>query len=93
MIQQQVIKQYVCLCQETGFKTFSEKVIRILAECAASTQKSLQGLDCFAADGLKAFEDLAEVVKGMSAVGLEQQWKHDLQDSLKTAKMYLKGVL
>ena len=48
-----------------------------------------QVLDYFAADGLKAFEDLAEVVKGLPTVGLEQEWKHDVQDSLKAAKIYL----
>lgn len=92
MIPQRVVKQYVSFCQETGFKTFSEKtMLRILSECAASVRKSLQGLDYFAADGSKAFENLAEVVKGMPAVGLEQKWKHDVQDSLKAAKLYLKG--
>ena len=92
MIPQRVVKQYVSFCQETGFKTFSEKtMLRILSECAASVRKSLQGLDYFAADGSKAFEDLAEVVKGLPTVGLEQEWKHDVQDSLKASKMYLKG--
>ena len=76
----------------TGFKTFSEKtMLRILSECAASVRKSLQGLDYFAADGSKAFEDLAEVVKGIPAVVLEQDWKHEVQESLKAAKLYLKG--
>ena len=84
--------QYVSFCPETGFKIFSEKaMLRILSECAASVRNSLQGLDYFSADGSKAFEDLADVVKGMPAVGLEQDWKHDVQESLKAAKLYLKG--
>ena len=58
-------------------------MLRILSECAASVRNSLQGLDYFSADGSKAFEDLADVVKGMPAVGLEQDWKHDVQESLK----------
>ena len=66
-------------------------MLRILSECAASVRKSLQGLDYFAADGSKAFEGLAEVEKGMSAVGLEQDWKHDVQESLKAPKFYFKG--
>ena len=66
-------------------------MLRILSECAATVRKSLQGLDYFAADGLKAFEDLTKLVKGMIAVGLEQEWEHDVQDFLKAAKMYLKG--
>ena len=92
MIPWRIVKQYISFCQETGFKTFSENtMLRILSECAASVHKSLQGLDYFAADGSKAFEDLAELVKGMPVVGLEQKWEHDVQDSLKAAKMYLKG--
>ena len=66
-------------------------MLRILSECVATFCKSLQGLDYFSADGSKAFEDFAELVKGMVAVGLEQEWEHDVQDSLKAAKMYLKG--
>ena len=86
-----IAKEYISFCQETDFKTFSEKMmLRILSECAATVRKSLQALDYFAADGSKAFEDLAKLVKGMVAVGLEQEWEHE-QDSLKVAKMYLKG--
>ena len=66
-------------------------MLRILSECAATVRKSLQGLDYFAADGSKAFEDLAKLLKSMIAVGLEQEWEHDIKDSLKAAKMYLKG--
>ena len=66
-------------------------MLRILSECAAFFCKSLQGLDYFSADGSKALEDLAEVVKGMPSVGLKQDWKHDVQESLKAAKLYLKG--
>ena len=31
---------------------------RILSECSASVRKSLQGLDYFAAEGARAFDDL-----------------------------------
>ena len=43
-------------------------MLRILSECAASVRKSLQGLDYFAADGSKAFEDLAEVASSRRSV-------------------------
>ena len=33
-------------------------MLRVLAECKASVRKSFQGLDYFAADGARAFEDL-----------------------------------
>ena len=44
-------------------------MLRVLSECAATVRKSLQGLDYFAANGSKAFEDLAELEKGMVAAG------------------------
>ena len=92
MIPQRIVQQYVSFCQETEFKTFSERtMLRILSACKASVRKSLQGPDYFAADGSKAFEDLAEVVKVLSTMGLEQKWQKNIQDSLKAAKMYLKG--
>ena len=53
--------------------------------------KSLQGLDYFAADGSKAFEDLAEVVTTVSVMGPGQEWEKSVRDSLKAGKMYLKG--
>ena len=66
-------------------------MLRILCACSASVRKSLQGLDYFAADGSKAFEDLAEVIKDLSSKGPGQEWEKSVQDSLKAAKMYLKG--
>lgn len=92
MIPQRIVQQYTNFCKETNFKPFSERtMLRILSACSASVRKSLQGLDYFAADGSKAFEDLAEVVKDLSTKGPEQEWEKSVQDSLKAAKMYLKG--
>lgn len=63
MIPQRIVQQYTSFCQETNFTPFSERtMLRVLSACTASTRKSLQGLDYFAADGSKAFEDLAKVV-------------------------------
>ena len=60
MIPQRIVQQYMSFCQETNFKPFNEgTMLRVLSACTASTRKSLQGLDYFAADGSKAFEDLA----------------------------------
>lgn len=66
-------------------------MLRILSACKASVLKSLQGLDYFAADGSKAFDDLAEVVKNVSVIGPGQEWEKSIQDYLKAGKMYLKG--
>ena len=48
-------------------------MLRILSACTASVRKSLQGLDYFAADGSKAFEDLSQVVKKVSETGPGQE--------------------
>ena len=92
MIPQRIAQQYKSFCQETNFNPFSERtMLRILSACTASIRKSLQGLDYFAANGSKAFEDLAEVVKTVPLLEPEPDWKRKVQDSLKAGKMYLKG--
>ena len=76
MIPQRIVQQYTSFCQETNFKPFSEStMLRILSACTASVRKSLQGLDYFAADGSKAFEDLSQVVKKVSEMGPGQEWE------------------
>ncbi|CAH3171398.1 unnamed protein product, partial [Porites evermanni] len=59
MIPQRIVRQYTQYCEETGFKRFSQStMLRILSQCSASVRKSLQGLDYYAADGTRAFDDL-----------------------------------
>ena len=66
-------------------------MLRILAECKASVCKSLQGLDYFAAEGARAFEDLESLVRQLSKLGLGKESDAINTQSLKTAKLYLKG--
>lgn len=92
LIPQRIARQYKQYCDETGFKPFSERtMLRILAECKASVRKSLQGLDYFAAEGARAFEDLASLVRQLSELGLGKESDAIDAQSLKTAKLYLKG--
>ena len=92
MIPQRIAQQYTMFCQETNFKPFSERtMLRILSACTASVRTSLQGLDYFASDGSKAFEDLTQMTKSVSALGPGQEWEKSIQESLKAGKMYLKG--
>ena len=92
MISQRIARQYTHYCQETGFKPFSERtMLRVLAECKASVRKSLQGLDYFAADGARAFEDLDNLVRHLGELGLGKEWEVQYVELLKTAKLYLKG--
>ena len=63
-IPEQIIKQYCWgYCAETEFSSpFSHSSLsKILNVYAASTRKSLQGLDYFLVEGAKAFDGLVEV--------------------------------
>ena len=66
-------------------------MLRIPAECKASVRKSLQGLDYFAAEGARAFEDLESLVRQLSELGLGKESDAIDTQSLKAAKLYLKG--
>ena len=92
MIPQRIARQYTQYCHEIGFKPFSERtMLRVLAECKASVRKSLQGLDYFAADGARAFEDLTNLVRQLGELGLGKEWEKQYVDLLKATKSYLKG--
>ena len=39
---------------------------RVLSECSASVRKSLQGRDNYAAEGARAFDDLAGIMENIS---------------------------
>jgi len=92
LIPQNIAGQYEQCCDETGFEPFSERtMLRILAECKASVRKSLQWLDYFAAEGARAFEDLESLVRQVRELGLGKESDAIDTQSLKTAKLYLKG--
>lgn len=64
MIPQRITDQYRQFCSETNLTPFStSKMLRILSSCAATVRKSPHGLDYFAAEGAKAFEDLMAFVE------------------------------
>ena len=67
-------------------------MLQILAEYKASVHKSLQGFDYFAAEGARAFEDLESLVCQLSELGLGKESDAIETQSLKNAKLYLKGV-
>ena len=87
MIPQRVIDQYHQFCSETNFKPFSALTMqRILSSCTATVRKSLQGLDYFAAEGAKAFDDLIAIVEKLG----DRQWVKRCEQALKEGKQYLK---
>lgn len=59
MIPYRLVKQYQAYCEGRNFTPFSlATMLRVLSACAATVRKSLQGLQYFAADGAKSFDDL-----------------------------------
>lgn len=92
MIPQRIVRQYTQYCQETNFKPFSERtMLRVFSECSASVRKSLQGLDYFAAEGARAFDDLVGMVHQMSEnVAGGKEWEKRMTEPLKASKLYLK---
>ena len=64
---------------------------RILSECSASVRKSLQGLDYFAAEGARGFDDLSSVLEQVLENGESKERVQGLQEALKAGKLYLKG--
>ncbi|XP_078368927.1 uncharacterized protein LOC144652746 [Oculina patagonica] len=92
MIPQRVVQQYKQYCMETKFKPFSDStMLRVLSECSASVRKSLQGLDYFAAEGARAFDDLAVIIRQIAFLGPGKEWEAKIAEALKTDKLYLKG--
>ena len=92
-IPEQIIKQYQSYCAETGFSSpFSHSSLsRILNVCAASTRKSLQGLDYFLVEGAKAFDDLVEVADKLGDnYENSLSWSKEVISKLKLAKRYFK---
>lgn len=92
MIPRRICEQYSAFCNETYFETFSQRtMLRILSACSSSVRKSLQGLDNYAAEGAKAFDELIVVAEKCAVVGAGLDWQKEICDALKVAKMYLKG--
>lgn len=94
MIPSRVVEQYIAFCEERDFVPLGKRtLLRLLSNsCAASVQKSLQGLDYYVADGGKAFDDLLTVVDALESVqGLDTIEACHLRESLKQGKQYLKG--
>ena len=66
-------------------------MLRILSECSASLRQSLQGLDYFTAEGVRAFGDLASIVENVSLLRDDGEWSARIMDTLKAGKHYIKS--
>lgn len=91
MVPSRIIKQYISYCQETEFKPASERTLyRIIDVCAASKQKSLQGLDYFLTEGAQAFESVERVLIELEEGGATSNWGKEAKAILKEARRFLK---
>lgn len=92
MIPQRIIEQYTQFCEESNMRPLSPSTIsRILSVCTATVRKSLQGLDYIAADGAKAFDNLAAItVKLAENQVRDREWVDYCQEALKAGKQYIK---
>ena len=69
-ISTKIIGQYHLYCDETQFKPLSDSVLYdILKHCAASTRKSLSGLDNYSANGSSAFTALIDLCDSLAVYG------------------------
>jgi hypothetical protein len=72
-IPSRIIAQYLAFCEQQAEDNFrplsSTSLFAILHHCAASTRKSLSGLDYFSADGSTAFDELRQLCDELKAFG------------------------
>ena len=63
-------------------------MFKILHECAASVRKSLEGLDYYVSEGVRAFQDLEGVVEELN---VSANCIKRMKTSLLEAKQYMKS--
>ncbi|KAK3737607.1 hypothetical protein QZH41_001578 [Actinostola sp. cb2023] len=91
MIPTRIIEQYVSFCKQQNFVPAGPRSLyRIIKVCAASAQKSLQGLDNTTAEGTEAIDNMAEIITTLGNHGSEFEWVKFAQKKIKEAKRYLK---
>ena len=88
-----LIKQYNQYCSEEDYTPLSTRTLfRILSEaCVASVRKSLQGLDSYAAEGGRGFDDLLSLLFTLVQYGANETVVTKLKDNLRYLKQYIKS--
>ena len=88
-----LIKQYNQYCSEEGYTPLSTRTLfRILSgACVASVRKSLQGIDSYAAEGGRGFDDLLSLLETLVQYGANEIVIAELKDNLKYLKQYIKS--
>ncbi|CAF4680422.1 unnamed protein product, partial [Rotaria sp. Silwood2] len=86
-----IIEQYLCYCKEmcSDFEPLGESsLFTILETCKASTRKSLQGINYFAAEGGEAFDGIKNMIEEKATLSSNSD---RLIENLKRARFYLKS--
>ncbi|XP_062597521.1 uncharacterized protein LOC134258946 [Saccostrea cucullata] len=84
-----IISRYTDVCKEDNIKPLGNSTLfKILEECSAVFRKSIEGLDNFLMEGIKAFEELDKIVKRLE---LSTEDEKPLTAGLQSAKNYLKS--
>ena len=91
-VRTRTVDLYVKFCEETSFTPIlSERsYLRILEAVQPSIRKSMRGLDNYAAEGGKAFDDLKEAANILGQIGKNKEWVEDVHKLLNDGKHYLK---
>lgn len=78
LIPESIVKQYLAYAEESNFTPLSRRtLLNILSVCAASTRKSLQGLDYISSTGAQVFDDLANVVERLGDHIMGMSWTRE----------------
>ena len=93
LLPSRLIKQYNQYCSEENCAPLSTRTLfRILSEaCIASVRKSLQGLDSYAAEGGRGFDDLLSLLDTLVQYGANEDVITELKDNFKYLKQYIKS--
>ncbi|CAG2233580.1 unnamed protein product [Mytilus edulis] len=91
IITSRLITCYTAYCKDQGYETFSRSTLyNILNCCVASLKKNLHGLDNITADGMKAVENITDVISRLQTFGLEEEKADKLRQMIYSANQHLK---
>ncbi|CAC5368627.1 unnamed protein product [Mytilus coruscus] len=89
-----IVDQYKQYCKENDFNPLGDSTMfKILSECTATMKKSLEGLNYYLAEGIRAFRELEDVLAElhkMGSISLSDYTFKQHKDLLLECKRYLK---
>ncbi|XP_071126479.1 uncharacterized protein [Mytilus edulis] len=89
-----IVDQYKQYCKENDFNPLGDSTMfKILSECTATMRKSLEGLDYYLAEGVRAFKELEDVLAElhkMGSISLSDNTFKQHKELLLECKRYLK---